>query len=180
MIRLNAWALLYMGAVGWLRFQQNGSPAPRHWRHVASMLLISILVQYIAILSPLPPTVWSEPDRRPWSDWGESWESANGTCERIGSTDPNGATSGLVCWLGVDGRLDSWLLLVDVFAFILVVPLSIKRAGHQEVLVGGPWLQVAEAVALRGFHFLTLLTTCILGLQTSNPDSVTAKEVSGG
>ena len=37
---------------------------------------------------------------------------------------------------------------------------------------GGPWLQLLEALVLRGFHWLTLLTCLILGLQTSNSDSV--------
>ena len=88
MNRLNGWALLYMVAVGYLRFQQDGSPPTRHWLYVAVLLLISILMQYVAMLSPMPPTVWSVPDRRPWSDMGESWEDARGTCERLASMDP--------------------------------------------------------------------------------------------
>ena len=68
----------------------RGGGAPRNeratgirhaeWVGICVWLVISIGMQYMATLSPLPPTVWPAPDRRPWTDWGMSWEYAEGTC----------------------------------------------------------------------------------------------------
>ena len=73
----------------------RGGGAPRNeratgirhaeWVGICVWLVISIGMQYMATLSPLPPTVWPAPDRRPWTDWGMSWEYAEGTCARTGS-----------------------------------------------------------------------------------------------
>ena len=103
LLRLNAWGVVYILAVGGLRFRPKDTRV--RWASAALVLLSSVLFQYLSLLSLMPPSVWPAPDRRPWVGWGSSLPTANGTCQRLGSDSPaTFGTAGFVCWLGVDGR----------------------------------------------------------------------------
>ena len=68
--RLNAWALLYVAAVGLIRFRTT--TGPRAW-HLATWLLVaSVGLQYASALS-MPPSVWPPPHRRPWAELFLGW-----------------------------------------------------------------------------------------------------------
>lgn len=116
---MRRWGLLYVLAAGWLTFvapcvREPDGTCPRSWLAVRVLLATSIAIQYAAALSA-PPTVWAEPDRRPWAHIGHGWPEANGTCARLGVT-PVDAASGLVCWMAVDGTKNTSTLLWEMTA----------------------------------------------------------------
>lgn len=106
-----------MLAAGWLAFltprRRRSNVAARSWLATRLLLGTSIVIQYAASLS-VPPTVWPA-DRRPWANVGRGWAPANDTCERLGVED-SGSTSGLACWMAIDGQQSSTLLLWDLMA----------------------------------------------------------------
>ena len=81
--RLDAWALAYVLAAGWLRF---GAARLRSWRVTAWLVATAISLQYASALS-LPPSVWPPPRRRPWADFGSGWlhwaTDDGAECERL-------------------------------------------------------------------------------------------------
>ena len=172
LVRLNSFTLGYVALVGWVRAgflcprlhralvrvrgrcggcglaSWLGVSCGRRarvrpgWLAICVWLVVSIGTQYLAILSPLPPSVWHAPNRRPWSRWGASWEAAAGACQRtasqataavasdfaagnqsssvnLSSTAAAAPPSDAMCYLGLDGHVPTARLALDVCTLML-------------------------------------------------------------
>lgn len=104
--------------VGWLAHvtphQASDARLPRSWLFARLLVASSLALQYAASLSA-PPSVWPQPLRRPWHSAAREWPLANHTCARLGVEASEG-TSGLVCWMGVDGMQPTSILLWEMAA----------------------------------------------------------------
>lgn len=84
-------------------------------------------------------------------------------------------SSGLICWLGIDGRLSTWTLLFDVVSFILLARLSVEHPHHHNNRSAShtlPWMERGRNLILRYSHRAVLFANLFLGLTTSNDDSL--------
>jgi hypothetical protein len=131
--RLNAWGLLYVLAVGALRYSSLNCRLRLRglsilWWSTRMLLATSICSQYLARLS-MPPSVWPRThlDGRPWILWGHDFYPivSEKECERLGH--PNTDASGLVCYAALDGGLSTNWLCADFVALLACLLLQMSR-----------------------------------------------------